>query len=48
MLDKLYPQPDIIAALLASKKSPKTRKEYSRDFQEFTQFLGDEPYSFLQ
>lgn len=48
MLNKLYPQPDIIAALLASKKSPKTRKEYSRDFQEFTQFLGYDPHSFLQ
>ncbi len=48
MLNKLHPQPDIIAAVLASKKSPKTRKEYSRDFQEFSQFLGYDPYSFLQ
>ena len=36
MLIDILPQPEIIAALLASKKSPKTRKEYSRDFQEFT------------
>ncbi|MGK7919647.1 MAG: site-specific integrase [Trichodesmium sp.] len=48
MLDKLYPQPDIIAAILASKKSPKSRKEYSQDFQDFTQFLEYDPYSFLQ